>query len=331
MIVKQIDEAARLAALKRYEILDTAPEAAFDHITALVKLVMGVPIVAVSLVDQDRQWFKSQIGLAVSETPRDISFCTHTIGLSKPLLVSDAHLDTRFRKNPLVQGDPFIRSYLGVPLTSFDGHNLGSLCVIDTAPRSYSVEQVKVLSGFADLVRKEIELRKVADHDELTGLLSRRALTSAMAPHVDQFRLRGATADLIYLDLDRFKLINDSLGHLAGDVALREIAVACRKLLGAEDLFGRIGGDEFVIVAPGRSAEGTRTLAEKLLQVVSELAITGLGDSRITTSIGIATLSASCASIPSWLAAADGALYVSKAAGRNRFTHAGGRPLSRAA
>ena len=132
------DEPARLAALDRYEVLDTPPEQPFDRITALVQTVLNVPICSVALIDAQRQWFKSCVGLTARQTARDISFCTHTIQEREPFYIPDAQLDTRFRENPLVTGDPFIRSYLGIPLSTPDGYNVGSLCAIDIIPRDFT-------------------------------------------------------------------------------------------------------------------------------------------------------------------------------------------------
>jgi GAF domain-containing protein len=145
--VKLHDEPGRLAALHRYEILDTPKESSFERITGLVKTVLNVPMCAVSLIDTDRQWFKSCVGLTVSQTTRNISFCTHTIMERQPLHIPDATLDARFAENPLVTGDPFIRSYLGVPLSTPDGYNIGSLCAIDTKARTFSIDQIAVLQS----------------------------------------------------------------------------------------------------------------------------------------------------------------------------------------
>ena len=113
---KLMDEPARLAALNRYEVLDTPREPSFDRITDLVRSILGVPISAVSLVDTDRQWFKSLAGLDATQTSRDVAFCAHTIRQRAPLIIADAQEDERFRDNPLVTGDPNIRSYAGIPL-----------------------------------------------------------------------------------------------------------------------------------------------------------------------------------------------------------------------
>tara|TARA_R110000772_G_scaffold111558_4_gene215538 strand:- start:2890 stop:3390 length:501 start_codon:yes stop_codon:yes gene_type:complete len=154
------DEEGRLSALDRYNILDTGHEERFDRITKFVEMALHCPITAISLVDAKRQWFKSKQGLDVNETARDISFCTHAIQNARPLIVKDAAQDSRFSTNPLVTGDPNIRSYLGVPLLSPEGFNIGTLCAIDTAPREFDNDSIELLNQLAQLVIHELELRK---------------------------------------------------------------------------------------------------------------------------------------------------------------------------
>ena len=129
-------ETDRVQALADYRLLDTLPDALFDGITAIAAQVAGVPISLISLVDRDRQWFKSNYGLpGVNETPRDVAFCSHAILQSQPFIVPDALNDSRFADNPLVSADPKIRFYAGIPLINRRGHGVGTLCVIDRVPR----------------------------------------------------------------------------------------------------------------------------------------------------------------------------------------------------
>lgn len=153
------DDAARLARLRSYRILDSAAEQAFDRITAWAREHFGVPVALVSLVDMNRQWFKSAAGLEVAETPRDVAFCHHAILRSRPLVVEDASRDPRFRDNPLVVGEPGIRFYAGAPIITSDGFALGTVCLIDRQPRAFPLTDRLVLARLAGLALAEMEAR----------------------------------------------------------------------------------------------------------------------------------------------------------------------------
>ena len=161
-------------------MLDTAPERAYDDVTRIAASICAVPIAIVSLIDTDRQWFKSRLGLAVAETHRDQAFCAHTILKPELLEVEDATLDVRFADNPLVLGDPGIRFYAGAPLLTPAGHALGSLCVIDREPRKLSAEQKASLESLARLVMNNLELRRTAA--ELAAAAANIKTLSGMLP-----------------------------------------------------------------------------------------------------------------------------------------------------
>ncbi|MEO6354396.1 MAG: PAS domain S-box protein [Burkholderiaceae bacterium] len=154
------DETARLALLHSLDLLDTLAEPAFDRITRLVARTLRVPIALISLVDTNRQWFKSRIGLDATETPREFAFCAHTILQNSPMVVTDATRDARFTDNPLVTGEPNIRFYAGTPIRTSDGTALGTLCAIDSQPRTLSQDELETLIDLADLVSKEIQQRE---------------------------------------------------------------------------------------------------------------------------------------------------------------------------
>ena len=159
-------EDVRLRALHECRVLDTSPEDDFDDITRLAAHICGVPIAAVSLIDAERQWFKSILGLSVTETPRSMAFCAHTILQDAVMVVPDAQADARFADNPLVTGDPHIRFYAGAPLVTEDGHALGSLCVIDRTPRQLTSDQAETLRLLARLVTNQLEkARRTADRE----------------------------------------------------------------------------------------------------------------------------------------------------------------------
>jgi len=162
------NEPARLAALRSLHVLDTPPEECFDILTALVAHILGTPIALVSLVDSERQWFKSRYGLDTPETPRDISFCGHVVAHAEPLVVHDARLDWRFADNPLVTDEPHIRFYAGVPLLTPEGLALGSLCAVDRKPHAPSEEQKRLLGLVAKIVVAQLEYHR--DRRELSQL-----------------------------------------------------------------------------------------------------------------------------------------------------------------
>ena len=153
-------EEARLQALHGYKILDTDPEKAFDDLTILASHICETPVALISLIDSDRQWFKSRVGLSVSETPREVAFCNIAIQQSDLFIVPDATKDPRFSSNPFVVSDPKIRFYAGAPITSSDGHPLGTLCVVDLVPRELTVNQQNALLALSRQVQAQFELRK---------------------------------------------------------------------------------------------------------------------------------------------------------------------------
>lgn len=153
------NEQARLATLKQYDILDTESDPALNAMVQLASYICQTPIAAISLIDERRQWFKASAGLDVTETPRDIAFCSHAIIQEDPLVVQNALLDDRFFDNPLVTSDPEFRFYAGVPLTTAKGHHLGTLCVIDRIPRTLTPEQLNAIKVLAQNVMAHLDLQ----------------------------------------------------------------------------------------------------------------------------------------------------------------------------
>ena len=168
----ELNEKARLAALRRYRILDTDPEKAFDDLTILASYICETPVALISLIDSNRQWFKSKVGVNVSETPREVSFCATAIQQPDLFVVPDASKDPRFSSNPFVVSDPKIRFYAGAPFSSSDGHPLGTLCVVDMVPRQLTKSQESALLSLSRQVQAQFELRK--NLIELRGALEER-------------------------------------------------------------------------------------------------------------------------------------------------------------
>lgn len=174
-VIDQLEEAARIDALRSCNILDHAPDPELDALVAHAARIASTPIALISLVAETRQWFAARIGLDARETPRNVSFCTHTIAQRTPMIVRDARLDTRFAENPLVTGDPNIVFYGGWPLITPDGHALGSLCVIDRDPRELTDSQKRSMSLLARQVVVSLELRRANVASPLDEVLGKRA------------------------------------------------------------------------------------------------------------------------------------------------------------
>ena len=314
-------EEQRLAALREYDVLDTPPEESFDRITRLARRLLQAPIAAISLVDRDRQWFKSRVGLEATETPRNISFCTHTVRKNEPLIVGDALDDPRFCASPLVTGAPHIRAYVGVPLRTPDGHNIGALCINDVQPRQVTREEVDVLQDLARMVVDELELRKLATVDGLTGAATSRAFLADANKEIERTRRHSRDLACVMFDLDHFKAINDTYGHSAGDQVLSEVIAACRSQIRSSDLLGRMGGEEFAILLPETGVAEATQIAEWVRETIATLCVTHLSNVlQVTASFGVTGLTPRDKGMKDMLGRADAALYTAKKAGRNQVS-----------
>lgn len=313
---KLTDEPARIAALERYNVLDTPAEGPFEKITNLVRAVLDVPMSAVSLIDADRQWFKSHPGIESSETPRDLAFCNYTIRSRDPMIVADASQDSRFSANPLVTGNPNIASYAGVPLETPDGYNIGSLCAIDTRARDFDPAHIDVLKRLAALVVDQLELRRIAERDHLSGALTRRAFVAELDRAIALHKRHERPAALVLIDIDHFKAVNDSHGHPAGDRAICALVDCVSGMKRPSDVFGRIGGEEFGLLLPETSQSDAFQAAERYREAVSELVVRNGEPFGMTASFGVAGLMDADSEL--WFERADSALYDAKRSGRNR-------------
>ncbi|HDY7462651.1 TPA: sensor domain-containing diguanylate cyclase [Vibrio vulnificus] len=263
---KPDNEPQRIADLHSLNILDTAAEERFDRITRIARRLFDVPIALVSLVDEDRQWFKSCFGLDVSETPRDISFCGHAILGADTLIVEDASQDARFADNPLVTGEPHIRFYAGVPLMFEHSSCLGTLCIIDTKPRTLNEEERLDLIDLAKMAERELAATYSASIDDLTQISNRRGFMTLAKKSMAYCEVGDYPYSIAYLDLNGFKPINDQFGHQEGDLALKAFADTMKKSFRESDVFARLGGDEFVVFMSGAS----RSVAQIAIQRFTE-------------------------------------------------------------
>ncbi|MCW9058871.1 MAG: sensor domain-containing diguanylate cyclase [Gammaproteobacteria bacterium] len=262
------DEQARVETLRSLGILDTPPEERFDRLTRMAKRLFGVPIALVSLVDENRQWFKSCFGLSVSETTRDISFCGHAILGNGLFIIPDTIEDDRFADNPLVLNDPYIRFYAGCPLKGPDGSKLGTLCIIDRQPRSFGKDELEALVDLAAMVEREISAVQLATLDELTKISNRRGFAMLAQHSLHLCARQKLSASLVFIDLDKFKPINDKFGHAEGDRVLTVFAEQLKSTCRGADIIGRMGGDEFVMLLINTSSEPAERVVSKLRQSV---------------------------------------------------------------
>ena len=262
------DEDARLAELRSLNVLDTIAEERFDRLTRMAKRLFGVDVALVSLVDENRQWFKSCAGMELSETPRDISFCGHAILGDGAFVIPDALQDERFCDNPLVTGPPHVRFYAGCPLRGPGGRKLGTLCIIDSKPRAFSDEDVEMLVDLALMVEREFSAIEWATVDELTGLSNRRGFMM-LAQHSLLLCLRqNIPAALVFIDLDHLKQVNDQLGHAEGDWVLVTFAQHLMKAFRSSDVVARLGGDEFLVLLTNHSEAAAESAMARLQQAL---------------------------------------------------------------
>ncbi len=262
------DEAERFAKLRSLNILDTLPEERFDRITRMARRMFNVPVALVSLVDSNRQWFKSNAGLEALETPRCVSLCGHAILGREVFNVPDATRDERFADNPLVVEDPAIRFYAGFPLHLGEGSAIGTLCIIDKEPRHLAEEDFEMLKDLGHMVERELASLQMATTDELTGLSNRRGFNILAEYSLHLCVRQKLPACLAYFDLNKFKPINDRFGHAEGDLALVAFASQIRIVFRESDIFARLGGDEFVVLLTNASKEDTEPVIERFRETV---------------------------------------------------------------
>ncbi|MDD5160366.1 MAG: diguanylate cyclase [Sulfuricurvum sp.] len=450
------NEQERLAELRKYNILDTEPEAVFESMVQLASYICKTPIAAISLVDENRQWFKAIVGIDAKETPRDVAFCAHAILQDEPMVVPNALLDERFHDNPLVTDGPGIRFYAGVPLVTPSGLHLGTLCVIDTEAREIAQEQLAAVKTLADGVMAHLDLRlshkeirkyvnelqlsatifetasenivltdhnncfitvnpaftattgysleeikgmtpkvlssgmqnqefyakmwddlntigrwdgelwnkrkngelyaewlsikviynqdgsvrmylaifsditekkeadeliwKQANYDLLTNLPNRRLFSDRLEHEIKIAHRTNRSLALLFIDLDHFKQVNDTLGHEMGDMLLINVSERINESVRESDTVARMGGDEFTAILPQidslEDAERVvKIIIEKLAQPfdLNGTAIT------VSASVGVAIYPKDALNSKALLQNADKAMYDAKRQGRSRF------------
>ncbi len=337
---KPSNEQERLSFLRDMNILDTPLEERFERITRIVCRSLRVPISAVSLIDDERQWFKAVQGLDVAQTGRAEAFCAHTILEKDVFVVPNALDDIRFSDNPLVTGHPNIRFYAGIPLEVQDGICIGSLCAIDNEPRELDAEQLEILKDLSEMVKSELaavkltsaHLELIADLksaeraaaiDPLTRLWNRRGAERLLERELHSAIRNGTELTLALVDIDHFKQVNDQHGHDVGDEVLRSFSKNLLKVMRRSDSICRWGGEEFLLILPECKNEGVQALLERVMQAIRS----NTEPLAVTASIGVVSVRPEeNTSLSQALKLADEALYSAKHAGRNRYVVAAIQP-----
>jgi diguanylate cyclase (GGDEF)-like protein len=316
-------------ALEAYHVLDTPRDPLFDHMTELAAQICDAPMALISLVDRHRQWFKSCLGVSgISETPRELSFCTHAIRGQDVMEVSDTLQDERFSRNPLVTDYPCFRFYAGMPLRNDEGLALGTICVLDRQPRTLNEAQRQALSRLSRLVVALLEQRKtdqklayLAQFDTLTGLPNRYLLRDRMTQSMAQAKRSGKLMTVLVLNLDDFKLISNSHGHAVGDRLLEEVAQRLLFCTRAGDTVSRLVGDEFGVVLSdiGRPEEAAQVAQKFLGALVRPFPLENGAEVYLSASLGIALFPADGRDADELLKNAEVALHRAKEQGRNSY------------
>lgn len=269
-----IGETHRLCSLQNLKVLDTLPGERFGRITSLVARVFNVPVALVNLTDESLKWFNLDQNADAPESESATVFCNKTIRAEDAFVVSDALADPRFSSKPCVVNGLKVRSYAGFPVHASDGARVGTLCVMDERPREFSEDHIANLRSFAEMVDRELALLTQSTSDELTRLMNRRGFLQIAEHMLALCRRNGKPATIIGIDLDKFKAINDTWGHDAGDRVLKRFAALLVKTFRASDVVARLGGDEFCILSSYSDRESVRASLARLTEAfsISEIA-----------------------------------------------------------
>ena len=282
------NDSARVESLQRMLLSCIPNEEALDRVTRTAQRLFGSPIVLITLVDRDRQWFKSCIGLSVRETPRAISFCGHAIVQEELLIVEDALTDARFADNPLVLDKPKIRSYAGRPLRNSENFAIGTLCVLDRKPRTWSAEERQALDDlghWAEAIFATTQLNQAqrtaldeleqakqdATMDPLLHVWNRCAIVDILHREAKRALRNHDPLSVLMVDVDHSDSADDGHVHPTGDEVLEVAARAMRTAIRPYDAVGRYGGEEFMVVLPDSDRAGAAVVADRLRRKIEGL------------------------------------------------------------
>lgn len=331
------DEVSRMVALDSLGIIYSPAEERFDRITRIAKRIFHAPIVLISLVASNIQWFKSCQGLTAAETPREVSFCGHAILMDEPLVIFDTLENPDFADNPLVTGEPFIRFYVGQTL-QFAGKKIGTLCIIDTKPRAFLPSDLDSLRSLAAWIENELKILSfsepqkelIADRDEmqrkllvdpLTGAWNRKGIEKILILALPMAERTKAIVTVMKIDPDDVRYISDIHLHKGDDIILKEVAQRIRASVRPHDAIARYDENEFMVFLESCNKDTARTIAQNILRNVAIEPIQ-IADGLVmaTLSIGIACNEGT----DQWdwgklIEVADSAVYDAKIDGGNRI------------
>jgi diguanylate cyclase (GGDEF)-like protein len=332
----------KIANIHTLDLFYTPLEERFERITRIGRRALQAPVAAITLLNEEKQWFKSAAGWGISELPRSHTLCRFVVDDNRPLTIADTLKDPRSAETPIVQSPPRFRAYAGHPLTDEHGNVCGTFCVFDLKPREFTPGDRQTLADLAAMSQRELLSDRLSDaHSALTAKLSVARREAMMDPLTRLWNRRGASvllkaafaaADqhgkpltLALLDLDNFKRINDGYGHQVGDEVLRKVATRLVSAVRGDDAVCRLGGDEFLILMTDTDASAAARIAERIRRTVTDASVpTRDGVVAISVSIGFTVRTPhSSTAVEALLELADQALLQSKASGRNRVRGAG--------
>jgi len=300
-------------------ILEAPAEKSFDRMLRLAETALCAPVFLMSFGGRHHQWLRSSKRLDPVTDPRLMLLCDYTFEKNDFCVVSNTLEHPAFQDNPVVVGEPNIRSYAGVPLRRRNGHKVGAICAADHKERDFTQDQLELLGDLAQLMAEQIELRQIATTDSLTGALTRRAFEVEVTREYRRNSRYQHGLSVIVVDVDHFKKINDNYGHAAGDLVLKNVVLQLKQSLREVDFLGRMGGEEFVVGLPETDVDSATIVAERLRETIAGVAVVSDGDTiNVTASFGVAGLNRADRDWKQMLGRADVALYRAKQEGRNR-------------
>ncbi len=242
------NEAERLKSLYLIDLLDKNNDERFDRLTRLMRITFNVPVASLSLLDRERQWVLSSAGVDIRETPRSTSFCAHAILSEGVFVVKDTLKDKRFHDNPFVTGEPHVRFYAGYPVRLPDGMIAGTLCIVDSVPRDFSMEEANALIDFAAIVEDEFLIISKTMADNVTELMNKQSFLKIGQKRFEKFTKYQLPFSLIYFEIESIKSIRDIMGDKEADTVLKAFAACIKSTLKKHDIGAYLGRGDFAVL-----------------------------------------------------------------------------------